>query len=69
LRYVLPGASPVTIELFNLLGQRVATLTQGFQSAGPHTAHYNHLSLPSGIYLLRLQAGGEVAVGKIAILK
>ncbi|HEX7342875.1 MAG TPA: T9SS type A sorting domain-containing protein [bacterium] len=68
-QFVLPQAGQITLELFDLLGRRVATLAQAYQPAGYFTAQYNHLSLPSGIYLVRLQAGGEVAVGKVAILK
>jgi hypothetical protein len=69
LTYTLMQAGRVKLELFDLLGRKVATLAQGYQPAGSYLAHYDHLSLPSGIYLLRLEAGGEVCVGKVVILK
>ena len=67
--YTLLQASAVKLELFDILGRTVATLAQGYQAAGSYTAPYNHLTLPSGIYLLRLEAGGNVAVGKVVITK
>jgi len=69
LTYTLPQAGVISLDLFDLLGRRVATLAQGYQSAGSYTAQSDHLSLPSGIYLLRLEAGGEIRVGKIVITK
>jgi hypothetical protein len=69
INYTLLQASAVKLELFDILGRRVATLAQGYQLAGAFTARYDHLSLPSGIYLLRLEAGGEGQVRKMVMLK
>jgi len=57
------GASEATVELYNLLGQRVATLYEETPAAGQTQAV--HLRgetlgrLPSGTYFLRLEAGGR----------
>ena len=52
-----PG-SPVTLQVFDLLGQHVATLVDGVQTAGEHEVAFDGATLPSGVYVLRLRAGG-----------
>ncbi len=55
LEFTLPTAGKVSVDLYNLAGQKVRTLTQGTYSAGTHTveANLNHLS--SGVYFVVLQ--------------
>jgi hypothetical protein len=67
--YILPQAGNITLDLFDLLGRRIATLQDGFQSAGSYITRIDKPDLPSGVYLVRLDAGGEASVGKIAIIK
>jgi hypothetical protein len=57
IRYGLPGRSPVTLTVFNALGQHVATLVQRDQEEGYHEAVFDASGLASGVYLYRLQAG------------
>jgi len=67
IRYALPQAAAVRLEVFNLQGQRVATLVRAFQSPGWYTVPFgagaasgggSHLDpLPSGVYFYRLNAG------------
>ena len=59
LRYELARASDVRIEIFSMLGQRVATLDEGFRAAGAHTRIYSLESLAQGAYSCRLRIGGE----------
>jgi len=69
IEYTLPQPGEVEIELFDLLGRRVAVIFQGYQHAGSHTARFNLEELTSGIYLLRLKAPGGQATAKIIILR
>jgi hypothetical protein len=69
LSFTLPAAGQVELSLFDLLGRRVATLEDGYRAAGEHTVRFDKRGLPSGVYLLRLQAGGEVAVKKVVMVK
>ena len=47
----------------------MASLVNGEQSEGPHLVQWNAGNLPSGIYLVRLQAGNEMATKKMALIR
>jgi hypothetical protein len=55
--YEVPVTSYVTVGVFNVLGQRVATLVDGTEEAGRHRVQWDAVS-PSGVYLLRMVARG-----------
>ena len=64
IKYALPVESRVTMEIYDLLGQRVRTLISGAQTAGYHVAEWDGTNdaggnLPSGVYFLRLTAAGN----------
>ncbi len=54
--YSLPEAGRITIRVFDLLGQTVATLVDGEQGPGNHSIDWNAGGLASGIYFYRLEA-------------
>ena len=69
--YQLPTAAHVRLEVFNLLGQRLATLVDAEQAAGIHTAQWDATdaagrAVGAGVYIYRLSSGesdGESADG------
>lgn len=69
IRYELPQAADVRLDVFNLMGQRVATLVNEVQQAGVHTVQFNGSALSSGVYLYRIQAGSFTDIQKITLLK
>ncbi|MCG3155928.1 MAG: hypothetical protein DKINENOH_02536 [bacterium] len=69
IRYAVPRASRVRLEVFNLLGERVAMLIDGLQAAGYHTVEFRAADLPSGLYLCRLTAPGFRAVSRMLLLR
>ncbi|MCH8567936.1 MAG: family 16 glycosylhydrolase [Balneolales bacterium] len=69
IEYTLPDAAPVVLEVFNMMGQRIATLVDGTQSAGSHTVSFDASNLSSGIYLYRLTSGSQVLTQKMTLVK
>ncbi|AXJ01163.1 Por secretion system C-terminal sorting domain-containing protein [Cyclonatronum proteinivorum] len=69
IRYELPESAEVRLDVFNIQGQRVATLVNGQQNPGIHTVRFNGSALSSGVYLYRLQAGTKVLTQKMTLIK
>jgi hypothetical protein len=67
--YSLPTAERVTLEVFNALGQRVATLVEGLQQPGVHAVEWTPSGLSSGVYHLRLRAGTQVLTKRAALVR
>jgi len=67
--YDLPSPGSVTLEIFDLLGRRVASLAKGTQSAGTYSILFNGFDLPSGLYFYRLHAGTFIQIQKMVLLK
>ena len=67
IRYALPGRATIRLEVFDLLGQLVRSLSTGEEPAGIHEVRFEAGDLPSGIYIYRLQAVlGEVGTGFVS---
>ena len=67
--FTLPKASIVKLTVFNVLGQKVATLVDGNMSAGSQVVSFNANNLSSGAYFYRLEAGTFTAVKKMLLMK
>ena len=74
LTYALDRAGPVRLEVYDILGRRVAIMVDGWQEAGSHEAVWDgndgggH-AVPSGMYLARLTAAGATSIEKMVLLK
>jgi hypothetical protein len=69
IRYQLPVASEVKLEVYDVLGKKVATLVSERQAAGYYQYVWNANGLTSGVYFYRLQAGGFVETKKMMLVK
>lgn len=69
IEYSVPNAGKVTLTVYNVVGQQVATLVNGFQSAGSKVITFDASGLSSGIYLYQLKAGNEVLTRKFTLIK
>ncbi|HYE97160.1 MAG TPA: T9SS type A sorting domain-containing protein, partial [Rubricoccaceae bacterium] len=67
LRFDLPAPVSVRAEVFDVLGRRVAVLHDGALAAGTHPLTLDARALPSGVYLVRVQAGEAVAVRAVTV--
>jgi hypothetical protein len=69
INYSVPQSSLVTLKVYNILGQEVATLFHGQQHAGNYIATFDASKLASGVYLYRLEIGGISITKKLVLLK
>jgi hypothetical protein len=74
IRFTLPQSQEVELAIFNLAGQKVATLLEGVQERGPHSIPWDGRAgqgqrLASGVYLYRLRAGAQVERRKLVLLR
>jgi len=68
-RFFLPKAGPVTIEVFDVAGKKMATVLNSKKPAGSYSIEFDGSNLASGIYFYRLQAGQFVDVKKMILMK
>ena len=71
--YQLSAATQVRLDVFNLLGQRIATLVDAERSAGFHTARWSatdaaERAVGAGVYFYRLTAGGEHLTRRMVLI-
>ena len=71
--YQLPVAGHVRLEVFNLLGQRIATLVDEERSAGMHTATWHAVdrsgrAVAAGVYIYRMTVGEERQTGRMVLI-
>ncbi len=74
IRFALPTSEHVRLTLYNLAGQKVATLADGLRQAGSYTINWDGKDdggrvLASGIYLYKLQAGTQEGTRKLLLLR
>jgi len=67
--FQVPVDSRVTIEVFDVLGRRVATLVDDILDAGHHQVTFDGTHLASGVYLYRMQTGDFVQTRKLMLVK
>lgn len=67
--YTIPQSGRVSLKVYSVLGSEVATLHDGYQSAGTHSVQFNAAALPSGTYFYRLSADGRSETKKFVLLK
>ncbi|MBC11609.1 MAG: hypothetical protein CMM85_01400 [Rhodothermaceae bacterium] len=63
------ASGSVRLDVFDVTGRRIATLADGPRAAGRHEVRFDTSGLSSGIYLVRLQSGGESVVRQIAVAR
>ncbi len=69
IKYSLPEKSNVSIKIYDMLGQEVATLVNEVKNAGTYQVNFDASGLTSGMYIYKIQAGDYVSSKKMMLLK
>ena len=69
INYQLPVSGQVTLKVYDVLGREVESLVDKEQTTGTYSVTFNGNSLPSGVYLYRIQAGSFSQTKKLMLLK
>ena len=69
IKFAIPTESFVTLNVYNVLGEKVRTLLSGQKKSGVYEVTFNAKNLGSGIYFYSLRAGNYNAVRKMILLK
>ena len=69
IKYSVAKDGFVNVSIFNLLGEKVATLVNGNVKAGSYNINFNASSLASGVYFYSIEAGNFKAVKKMMLMK
>ncbi|MDX1531256.1 MAG: glucoamylase family protein, partial [Rhodothermales bacterium] len=68
-RFTTPTAGPVRLRVYDLLGRHIATLADGVHPVGAHPVAWPAADLASGVYVLQLEAGGEVRTRRVTLVR
>ena len=69
IKYSIPQSGFVTLKVYNMLGQEVATLVNQQQKVGEYNVDFDASNLASGVYMYRIQAGNVTLTKKMLLLK
>jgi hypothetical protein len=69
LKYEIAEQSYVRLEVFNIMGQHMVTLTDSELTPGSYQVQFDGSNMASGTYLVRLQAGNHIRMMKMTLLK
>ncbi|MFC2150255.1 T9SS type A sorting domain-containing protein [Calditrichota bacterium] len=69
IEFQIRRAGKASLDVIDLSGRRVAQLLNGKLVAGRHTATWDAVDMPNGVYFVRLRADGKSATTKVALIK
>ena len=58
-----------SIKVFNLMGQEIETINDGFMNAGYHQVSWNAENVPSGVYVVKVVQGDNMTSQKVMLMK
>lgn len=69
IRFSIPEGNDISLKVYNLLGQEVATLVNEFKTAGDYRLSFDASGLSSGMYFYRLQSAGHSVARMMSLVK
>lgn len=67
--YTIPKAGNVTLKVYNVLGQEVATLVNGFKTPQTYNVDFNASNFPSGVYIYSIKFNNQTISKKMILMK
>ena len=67
--FSLVAPANITLNIYNVIGQKIATLAEGYFMAGEHSLNWDASNQPGGVYFCRLIVGANSSIRKITFLK
>ena len=67
--YGIPLETHISLNIYNVEGKKIITLTEGIKSAGTHIVEWNAEGFPSGVYFVKLDADGFSETQKLMLVK
>ncbi len=67
--YQLPVGGDVTLKVYDILGNEIATLVEEYKPSGRYEVEFNASELPSGVYFYQLKAGNYIETKKMILIK
>ncbi len=69
IKYAISSMQFVTLKVYDIIGNEVATLVDEYKPAGSYEVDFDASKLSSGVYLYRLQSGGNIITKKMTLIK
>lgn len=69
IKFTLARRAPITLKVFGMPGQEVATLAEGIFEAGEHKTNFEDAQLPSGTYFYQLQVGPHILRRQMTLVR
>lgn len=67
--FQLSVAGDASLKVYDLLGREVAVLVDGVMPAGSHTVNFDASNITSGVYIYKLEAGGQIMTRRMTLVK
>jgi hypothetical protein len=69
IRFALPESGVTNLKIYDVIGRQVAVIVNGLLAAGEHQFSFDATGLPSGVYLYKIESGGQAISGKMMLVK
>ena len=69
IQFELAEQGNIALDLYNTIGEKIETLSDGYKQAGNYEIHLNASSLSSGVYFIILRTHNQIFSHKISLLK
>jgi len=69
IKFAIPESGHISLKVYDATGMEVAELISNYYSAGNYIVNFDASSLPSGVYIYKLEAGNKIFTKKLMLIK